>query len=114
MQRYRVRDGAVLPHQGAVLPAGSVVELPRHVAEDVAVRDVIVPIDAVGQVITLPPYDAELDRVRPHERITILKDRMLRLTEEIRTEEAGQIVAATEAPKDPPVRRRNAPAAEET
>ena len=77
MIRYRVRDGAILPHHGALLEGGAILELPRHVGEDPAVRHLVQPVDDRGVVIALPPYDAAIDGFRPHEQVTILKNRMV-------------------------------------
>lgn len=81
MSRYQVRPGAVLPHNGLVLEAGAIVDLPRHVAADSIVRDLVQEIDETGEpVVSTGPIDADLERYRPHERITLLQNRMVEAT----------------------------------
>lgn len=76
MATYRVRDGERLAHAGQVHEGGAVVELPRAVAEDMAVRGALQEIDAQGQPIASPPAD-DLERFRAHERVSILRDRLV-------------------------------------
>lgn len=78
MPRYQVKSGRVLPHGGQVLEEGTIVEdLPRHVGEDSVVRDLVQEIDESGEpVAPVDRPDADLERFRPHERVTLLEQRL--------------------------------------
>jgi len=58
MPRYRVAVGQVLPHDGQVLEAGAIVELPAHVANDVEVAYRIVPVEEVATAAPLQPAES--------------------------------------------------------
>lgn len=58
MAPYRVKPGHVLPHDGAVLPAGTVVDLAPHVAADWAVSYRVEPIDRVDEPAASMPTPA--------------------------------------------------------
>lgn len=75
MPRYRVRPGAVLSHQGAVLEEGAVLELTRIVADDPSVRGAIEEIDASGLPVLTPPpaIAADIARFKAHEQVTLLE-----------------------------------------
>lgn len=75
MARYRVRAGRQLPHNGQVLEAGEIVELPRHVGADSVVRDLVDEVDEAGNPV-LAPLDNDLERFRPHEQVTLLEARL--------------------------------------
>lgn len=75
MPSYRVRDGAVLGHDGRVRESGEVLELPRAVAEDHAVRGAVEEVDAAGNLVAPPPAD-DLARFRTHERVSLLRARL--------------------------------------
>ena len=75
MPTYRVRDGEVLAHDGKTREAGDILELPRQVAEDPAVRGAIEEVDAAGNVVAPPPAD-DLARFRTHERVSMLRERL--------------------------------------
>lgn len=75
MPRYQVRDGAVLPMNGQVCEAGTVVELPRAAADDMAVRHLVQEVDEAGQPVAPTPVD-DLERFRAHERVGILRERL--------------------------------------
>lgn len=103
MPRYQVKPGEVLPHNNQVLEAGAIVELPRIVAEDMAVRAAIQEIDAAGKPVQSPLATAQRDfeRFRSHEQVTLLEreiaDTEARLTE-LRTLLAAAVKASTSAP----------------
>jgi hypothetical protein len=122
MPRYTVRPGAVLPHMGALLYEGEYVELPRHVADDSIVRDLVQEVDETGApVLTPAPIDADLARFRPHERITLLQNRMVdaralvsRLADAIAIEERTiEEASLSAAPAPTPAARAFAPTDEE-
>ena len=75
MPRYQVKSGEVLPVNGRVLEAGTVIDLPRVVAEDVANRHLVQEVDDKGQPVAPVPVD-DLERFRAHERVGILRDRL--------------------------------------
>lgn len=77
MPLYKVRPGRVLPQSGTSVDQGTVVELPRHVAEDSIVRDLVQEVDEMGEpVLSKDLIAADLDRFRPHERIALLQARL--------------------------------------
>lgn len=76
MPRYRIRDGEVLAHEGQVLEAGAFVELPRAIADDMAVRGALEEVDDAGQPVAPVPVD-DLARFRTHERVSMLRDRLV-------------------------------------
>lgn len=55
MATYRVRAGHVLPHHSQDLPAGSLVELPEHVATDSAVSAHVERVDDVAASAVTEP-----------------------------------------------------------
>jgi hypothetical protein len=74
---YRVRDGAILPHAGAELLGGTVVQLKPEIAYEV--RHLVEPIGDDGQVqpwgaASDAKLEADLATARSHERISILED----------------------------------------
>jgi len=115
MPRYKVRDGSVLPHEGTLFEAGAIVELPRHIGEDSIVRSLVQEVDETGAPVVLVDAEADerdLERFRPHERITLLQNRMVdaralltrleqRLLEEQQIiEQAAAPPSSAEAPTD--------------
>lgn len=77
MPRYQVRTGAILPHEGQLLEAPAIVELPRHVGEDSIVRDLVQEVDDEGQpVVSRALADPSIEHFRSHERVSILQDRL--------------------------------------
>lgn len=56
MPVYRVRPGQVLPHGGALLEPGTVVELPAHVAADI---EVAYRVEEVSAEATAPEPDTD-------------------------------------------------------
>jgi hypothetical protein len=95
MARYRVRAGSQLPHDGQVLEAGAFVELPRHVAADTAVRDMVEEVDAAGNVV-LAPLTNDFERFRPHEQVTLLEASLAEAEARVATLKA-QLAAAKAA-----------------
>lgn len=93
MPRYRIQDGRQLPHHGQILEGGDVVELPRHVADDPAVRDVVTEVDEGGNAVLAPAAPHGLDRFRPHEQITLLQARLREAETRVETIK-GQIARA--------------------
>lgn len=76
MARYRVRAGKQLPHGGQILEAGEIVELPRQVGTDNAVRDLVEEVDEAGNVVFVP-LSHDFERFRPHEQVTLLEARLV-------------------------------------
>lgn len=70
---FRVRDGYRLAHGGVVHEAGTLLELPRAIAADIAVRGHVQEVDADGHPVEPPPPD-DLARFRTHERFGKLKE----------------------------------------
>jgi hypothetical protein len=119
MPKYQVRFGEVLPHDGRVLEGGAIVELPRAVADDSAVRGLVQEVDDAGQPVT-PVAASDLDRFRTHERVTVLRERLAeaegvatairqqlaaeeqRLVDEVAALSATKAAAAVEAPAPAP------------
>lgn len=77
MPRYKVRDGAVIAHGGSVLEAGALLELQHGVANDVAVRGLIDQVDEQGNIVAATEPD-DLERFRSHERVSILRDQIVK------------------------------------
>jgi hypothetical protein len=101
MARYQVREGRQLPHNGQVLEAGEVVELPRHVASDSMIRDLVEEIDEAGNPV-LAPLVNDLERFRPHEQVTLLQGRLAEAKARVETLEAQIAEAeAASAHRDP-------------
>jgi hypothetical protein len=78
-----VKDGAILPHHGQLLEGGAIIDLPRHVGTDPAVCGFVDEIDDAGDPVGGYPIGYEehlvvLDRFQPHERVTLIRDRMVR------------------------------------
>lgn len=73
MPRYRVKVGQELPHDGKILDAGTIVELPRHVGQDSVVRDFVEEVDETGHPVEAADGEADLERFRPHERVGMLE-----------------------------------------
>lgn len=71
MATFRVRPGQSLAHNGAVLEAGAVVELPRRLAIEVA--HLVDEVDASGQLVTPAPWQELLDQAQAHERPHVLE-----------------------------------------
>lgn len=95
MPRFQVRAGQQLPHGGQVLEAGAIVELPRHVAADTVVRDMVDEIDEAGNLV-LAPLTHDFERFRPHEQVTLLQGRLAEAKTRVETFET-QIAAAQAA-----------------
>lgn len=110
MARYRVRDGQQLPHGGQVLDAGTIVELPRHVAVDTVVRDFVEEVDEAGNPV-LAPLSHDFERYKPHEQVTLLRARLEEAQARVDTLKA-QIAKAEAAstPLEPVVPGRPVPA----
>lgn len=85
---YRVNDSAILPHDGQLLEGGTLVELPRHVAEDSAVRDLVTEVDEAGNPILAPAEPHGFERFRPHERVTLLQVRLAEAQARVKTLQA--------------------------
>jgi hypothetical protein len=70
MPFYRVRDGHQLGHCGRTLTAGDVLEIPEHVAAEVA--GLVEPCTAEGVSLAhLTADELELARALPHERDSV-------------------------------------------
>lgn len=111
MPRYQVRVGQQLPHNGQVLEAGAVVELPRHVAADSIVRDLVDEVDEAGNVV-LAPLSNDFERFRPHEQVTLLKARLAEAQARVDTLKSQLATAeAASAPPEPLAPVRPVPAA---
>jgi hypothetical protein len=76
MATYRVKDGERLPLNGVVHQAGSIVELPRELASDMAIAGLVQEVDATGHPVAPPPPD-DLVRFKLHERVGLLRDRLV-------------------------------------
>lgn len=76
MPTYQVIAAAGLPHAGAIQPHGSIVELPRHVAQDSIVRDFVQEVDEGGNPV-LAPLMNDFEHFRPHEQVTLLEARLV-------------------------------------
>lgn len=114
MPKYRVRDNQILAHAGAVHEAGAVIDLPRTVADDPAVRGLLDELDAAGQPVA-PRSTDDLERFRAHERVGFLRDRLvaaqatvaelqqrLAAEEKILTDEVAKLTAPSRASKASP------------
>lgn len=77
MPRYRVKAGQELPHDGKILDAGTIVELPRHVGQDSIVRDFVEEVDETGHPVESTDGEADLERFRPHERVGMLEAKLV-------------------------------------
>jgi hypothetical protein len=77
-----VKPGDGLPHQGRIVPPGEIVEVPAHIVPEIL--HLVEPVDAADRPIAPPTnVDAELAKVRPHERVSILR--------QLRTEKAADL-----------------------
>ena len=72
MPRFRVRDGERVGHAGEVHGAGKIIELPRHIAEDQAVRGALIEVDEKGQPLGGPAAE-ELTGAALHARVEQLR-----------------------------------------
>ena len=76
MAKYRIRKGATLPHNGELLREGAEVELSDTVAQDIAVRWLLEPVDDAGKTALSMPYWSGTTTTdikgAPHERIPVL------------------------------------------
>lgn len=95
MARYQVRAGRQLPHGGQTLEAGAIVELPRHVATDSVVRDLVEEVDEAGNVL-LAPLAHDFEHYQPHEQVTLLQARLVEAEARVATLKA-QIAQAEAA-----------------
>ena len=91
MPKYRVKVGAVLPHDGRLQPSGTVVELPAHVAMDPVVACLVEPLEPVVVVEPEPPADQAAYRVRvgyqlPHGGTIIGPGGIVLLTRQVATD----------------------------
>jgi len=103
MPRYRVKDGALLPHNGETLEGGTEVELPQHVGEDPAIRGLVEAIDAAGHPFA-DVEDPDAVRFLPHERLGFIKDRMVRTSDLLnRLTEAAQALEDQIGQTAPPI-----------
>lgn len=110
MARYQVRAGQQLPHGGQILEGGAIVELPRHVANDSIVRDLVEEVDEAGNAV-LAPLSHDFEQFRPHEQVTLLKARLAEAQARVDTLKAQIAKAeAASAPMDPVVPVRPVPA----
>ncbi len=111
MPFYKVKPGQVLAHGGEELAAGQIVELPRAVGEEIS--HLVSEVDAAGLPIlkSLSALERELEKVRPHERISLLQAERALVVERLAELDAA---IAKEQPPVGPVKHRKveAPATE--
>lgn len=101
MARYQVRAGQQLPHGGQILAAGAIIELPRHVGSDNAVRDLVEEVDAAGNVV-LAPLTNDFERFRPHEQVTLLEASLAEAEARVATLKAQlETARAASIPQEP-------------
>jgi ketosteroid isomerase-like protein len=86
MAKYRVKDGYTLPHNGEILKAGTEVELPAHVANDVAVRWMLEPGDDEAKLVLSQRPGTTVDQMAlrgaAHERRASLEAQIKALDEQ--------------------------------
>jgi len=119
MPRYRVHDGAVVAHGGAIHEGGAVLELSRAIAEDSAVRGMLQAVDENGRPIDLPEPD-DLEVYRAHERVSLLRAqiaeaerRLDTVRQRLRAEEQQLLEAVSTLQPDHPIDAADAIAVKE-
>lgn len=104
MPRYRVHDHAQLPHNGDVLPGGSIIELPRWIGAELS--HLVAEVDEAGDLVQPPAaWQIALETARDHERADVLKAERARLVARIAVvdaecTQAAEVLATAQAQHD--------------
>ena len=92
---YKVREGQELGHNGKTLVAGDILELPPHVATEVAEK--VVACTKEGEILATEG-EANFDRAAGHERISILEQQVEAARKTLEDAEA-RLAAERDKPK---------------